>query len=123
MGNSRPRLGLCSVTYRALPAEEVLRLSAAAGLECIEWGADVHAPPSDALALAHVRDLTRDTGLVVASYGAYWRAGVHPVRDLEPVLELLWLMRVGLALHEDRERRNTESGLNLEAGPRGGDKR
>lgn len=47
----------------------------------------------------------------------------HSGFDLEPVLELLWLMRVGLALHEDRERRNTESGLNIEAGPRGGEKR
>jgi ATP-dependent Clp protease ATP-binding subunit ClpC len=38
-------------------------------------------------------------------------ASTHTGDRLEPVLELLWLMRVGLALHEDRERRNTESGL------------
>jgi ATP-dependent Clp protease ATP-binding subunit ClpC len=49
----------------------------------------------------------------------------HTGERLEPVLELLWLMRVGLALHEDRERRNTESGLGLESssrpsGPDGG---
>lgn len=37
----------------------------------------------------------------------------HTGDRLEPVLELLWLMRVGLALHEDRERRNTESGIDL----------
>jgi ATP-dependent Clp protease ATP-binding subunit ClpC len=37
----------------------------------------------------------------------------HTGERLEPVLELLWLMRVGLALHEDRERRNTESGLGI----------
>jgi sugar phosphate isomerase/epimerase len=87
MTSTRPPLGLCSVTYRSLPAEEVVRLSAAAGLACIEWGADVHAPPSDATALARVRDLTLGAGLAVSSYGAYWRAGSHPVRDLEPVLE------------------------------------
>jgi ATP-dependent Clp protease ATP-binding subunit ClpC len=40
----------------------------------------------------------------------------HSGARLEPVLELLWLMRVGLALHEDRERRNTESGLNIDRG-------
>jgi ATP-dependent Clp protease ATP-binding subunit ClpC len=44
----------------------------------------------------------------------------HSGARLEPVLELLWLMRVGLALHEDRERRNTESGLGIDTGPRGG---
>lgn len=53
-----PRLGLCSVTFRALPAAEVLRLGVAAGLDCVEWGADVHAPPSDPAALAELRDRT-----------------------------------------------------------------
>jgi sugar phosphate isomerase/epimerase len=82
----RPQLGLCSVTFRSLPAAEVVRLSVAAGLDCVEWGADVHAPPSDPSALATVRTLTRDAGLRVASYGAYWRAGVHPLAQLRPVL-------------------------------------
>jgi ATP-dependent Clp protease ATP-binding subunit ClpC len=51
-------------------------------------------------------------------------ASTHTGDRLEPVLELLWLMRVGLALHEDRERRNTESSLGLGSeGPGGrGDK-
>jgi 3-dehydroshikimate dehydratase len=82
-----PRLGLCSVTFRALPAAEVLRLCVGAGLDCVEWGADVHAPPSDPVALAELRDRTADAGLRVSSYGAYWRAGVHPLEDLRPVLE------------------------------------
>lgn len=46
--------------------------AAEAGLACIEWGADVHAPPTGDL-----RGLTEATdaaGLAVASYGTYWRA-------------------------------------------------
>ena len=46
--------------------------AAEAGLACIEWGADVHAPPAGDL-----RGLTEATdaaGLAVASYGTYWRA-------------------------------------------------
>lgn len=82
-----PRLGLCSVTFRTLPVEEVVRIGAAAGLECVEWGADVHAPPTDRARLARVRDLTAQAGLRVASYGAYWRAGVDPLDELRPVLE------------------------------------
>lgn len=82
-----PRLGLCSVTFRSLPVPEVLRVSAGAGLDCIEWGADVHAPPADQAALAEVRARTQDAGLRVASYGAYWRAGVNPVDELRPVLD------------------------------------
>lgn len=35
----------------------------------------------------------------------------HSGAQLEPVLSLLWLMRVGLAISEDRERRITDAGL------------
>ena len=44
-----------------------------AGLECIEWGADVHVPPGDLDAARHARAATEAAGLRVASYGSYWR--------------------------------------------------
>lgn len=66
------RPGLCSVTARHLPADRVLGAAAKAGLSCIEWGADVHAPPDgDLSGLARATDAA---GLAVASYGTYWRA-------------------------------------------------
>ena len=68
------RPGLCSVTFRALPAEELVDLAAEAGLESIEWGSDVHARPDGPAGLDHVRKLTEAAGLVVASYGSYYRA-------------------------------------------------
>jgi 3-dehydroshikimate dehydratase len=68
------RPGLCSVTFRELSAEEIVDLATSAGLESIEWGADVHAPPDDPAALERVRKLTEAAGLVVASYGSYYRA-------------------------------------------------
>ena len=37
----------------------------------------------------------------------------HAGARLEPVLELLWLMRVGVKLEEDRERRTTGAGITL----------
>src|SRR2546423_7714470 len=72
---ARLSIGLCSVTYRALPPERVLTLAAAAGLRLVEWGADVHAPPGDVPALRRLRARTTSAGLTVASYGSYWRAG------------------------------------------------
>lgn len=84
---STPQLGLCSVTFRSLSVPDVVRLSAAVGLDCIEWGADLHASPSDRAALAEARARTEDAGLRVASYGSYWRAGLHPVAELAPVLQ------------------------------------
>ena len=70
----RVRAGLCSVTFRSLTAEQVVELAASAGLESIEWGSDVHARPDDLTELDRVRRLTEDAGLVVASYGSYYRA-------------------------------------------------
>lgn len=69
------RAGLCSVTFRALPPERIVGLAAAAGLDVIEWGGDVHVPPGDVCRAAEVARMTADAGLAVASYGSYFRAG------------------------------------------------
>ncbi|MFJ2740863.1 sugar phosphate isomerase/epimerase family protein [Streptomyces sp. NPDC087440] len=68
------RLGLCSVTFRRLPAAEVARHAADAGLAVIEWGADVHAPPQQPDMLRAVREATERHGLTCCSYGSYFRA-------------------------------------------------
>ncbi|MFC7493606.1 MULTISPECIES: sugar phosphate isomerase/epimerase family protein [unclassified Nocardioides] len=68
------RAGLCSVTLRSASVRRVVTLAAEADLACIEWGADVHAPPGGAADLEDVAALTRGAGLAVASYGTYWRA-------------------------------------------------
>ena len=66
---------LLSITFRKLPAEEVVRLAAANGIRAIEWGGDIHAPHRDMAALVQVRDLTRAAGLSVCAYGSYYRIG------------------------------------------------
>ncbi|PRB13071.1 sugar phosphate isomerase/epimerase [Microbacterium sp. MYb62] len=72
---TRIRAGLCSVTFRALEPERIVEIAAAAGLEAIEWGGDVHVPPGDVGRAAAVARATSDAGLAVASYGSYFRAG------------------------------------------------
>jgi 3-dehydroshikimate dehydratase len=67
------RTGLCSVTLRTLPIDGVVEVTAAAGLECIEWGGDVHVPAGDLDAARTARDATMAAGLRVASYGSYYR--------------------------------------------------
>jgi 3-dehydroshikimate dehydratase len=78
--------GLCSVTLRALAADEVVRIAAAAGLESIEWGADVHVPPGDLATAESVRAATMTAGLRIASYGSYHRAGGADEADFRAVL-------------------------------------
>ena len=40
-------LGLVSISFRKHTPEEIIQAVKAAGLSCIEWGSDVHAPPHD----------------------------------------------------------------------------
>lgn len=75
--------GLCSITFRALPADEVLAVAVRAGVEGIEWGADVHVPPGGG---AHVEALaarSRDAGVEVVSYGSYLGMAPAAGRDAE----------------------------------------
>ncbi|MCK2241163.1 MULTISPECIES: sugar phosphate isomerase/epimerase [unclassified Crossiella] len=78
--------GLVSVTFRQLGVPEVVRLTAAAGLEAIEWGGDVHVPAGDLAAAETARELTAAAGLTVAAYGSYYRAGHSDPADLDPVV-------------------------------------
>jgi 3-dehydroshikimate dehydratase len=96
-------LGLCSVTLRALPIEEVVAVAAGAGLECIEWGADVHVPPGDLAAARRAREATERAGLRVASYGSYWRCAgdfgpeVASARELGAPRMRIWAGEAGSA--------------------------
>ncbi|WP_409055700.1 sugar phosphate isomerase/epimerase family protein [Streptomyces sp. SYP-A7185] len=74
-GETVSRPGLCSVTFRQLPAAEVARRAADAGLAAVEWGADVHAPARERDTVRAVRDVSDRYGLACCSYGSYFRAG------------------------------------------------
>jgi sugar phosphate isomerase/epimerase len=63
--------GLCSITFRALTADDVIDVACRAGVDGIEWGADVHAPSVGGPVLAALGARTRDAGLTVVSYGSY----------------------------------------------------
>ena len=71
------KTGLLSVTFRALPPEDIVRIAAEAGLDAIEWGGDIHVPHGDLEKAAEAARLTRAAGLSVRSYGSYYRLGVE----------------------------------------------
>jgi 3-dehydroshikimate dehydratase len=82
------KTGLTSVTFRKLPAEEIVRLAQQAGLHGIEWGGDVHVPHGDVRRARQVQQLTMDAGLEVSSYGSYYRVGCEdPALPFDPLLE------------------------------------
>lgn len=68
-------LGLTSVTFRNKSCEEIIALAKERGLECIEWGGDVHVPVNQLDHALKVGEMTRRAGLKVLSYGSYFRPG------------------------------------------------
>ena len=66
--------GLVSVTFRQLSTREIVSLVRKSGLECIEWGGDIHVPHGDTKAAYETGRMTRDAGIETVSYGSYYRA-------------------------------------------------
>lgn len=76
------RTGLVSVTFRKLPVEQVIALTAQAHLDGIEWGGDVHTPHGDVPTARCVARQTTDAGLAIAAYGSYYRLAESPAQHL-----------------------------------------
>ena len=77
--------GVCSVTFRNKSPKEIIELTARAGLCAIEWGSDVHVREGDVENAKEIRKMTEAAGLLVSSYGSYFRLGSK--RDFTPFLE------------------------------------
>lgn len=75
-------LGLVSVSFRKHSPEEILQATRNAGLSCIEWGSDVHAPCKDIQRLRGIADLQKKYGIACSSYGTYYNPEIHLLADL-----------------------------------------
>jgi len=101
------KTGLVSVSFRGLSPDEIIDLSVRAGLECIEWGGDIHVPPGDFANAEKVGECTRAAGLSVACYGSYYRLTddepgmaervVQTAKALGAPLIRVWAGRLGSA--------------------------
>jgi len=76
------QLGLVSVSFRQESAENVIKAAAQAGLSCIEWGSDVHAPCDDEMGLQEIALLQKQYGITCCSYGTYFRLGLNGIEEL-----------------------------------------
>lgn len=74
--------GLVSISFRSLTPKQIIDAVANAGLACIEWGSDVHAPCHDIPSLQEIARLQKDAGISCCSYGTYFRIGVNTAQEL-----------------------------------------
>lgn len=76
------KLGLVSISFRKHSPLEIILAAKSAGLECIEWGSDVHAPCDDTGKLNSIVALQNEHGIYCSSYGTYFRLGVNGTEEL-----------------------------------------
>lgn len=76
------KTGLVSISFRPLDFEQIINQTKKAGLECIEWGSDVHAPCSDIQRLKNIAHAQSKAGLFCSSYGTYFRLGENDINEL-----------------------------------------
>ena len=62
MNDKQYRLGLVSISFRQHSPREILETMKQAGLTCIEWGSDVHAPCGDEDKLREILALQEEYG-------------------------------------------------------------
>ncbi len=77
------RLGLASVSFRERTPREILTAAVQAGLSCIEWGSDVHAPCNAVEILYEIAAMQKEYGIFCSSYGTYFRLTETPIEELE----------------------------------------
>ena len=82
MKEAKYNLGLVSISFRQHTPSEILKEVKRAGLSCIEWGSDVHAPCQDTEKLRQIAELQKEYGVTCSSYGTYFRLGETPIEEL-----------------------------------------
>lgn len=80
-------LGLVSVSFRSLSSERIIEETKKAGLACIEWGSDIHAPCDDSEKLKKITELQKENGIYCCSYGTYFRLGVNDTAELQKYID------------------------------------
>ena len=69
------QLGFTTVTFRKKTRREVCEIAQKNRIHLLEWGADVHLPPFDPVALQEVLALQKEFQIEANSYGTYYRLG------------------------------------------------
>ncbi len=90
------KLGLVSVSFRKTPPEEILKAMKEAGLSCIEWGSDVHAPCDDRKRLEELVRLQKEYDINCCSYGTYFRIGTSPLKELDKYITAAKLLETDI---------------------------
>lgn len=80
------KIGLCSVTFRKKTAQQVVEIAAAAGVQYIEWGGDVHV--KNLQQARTVKALCDERGILISSYGSYFNCSDYDEKKWREICEI-----------------------------------
>ena len=73
--------GLVSITFRQLTPAQIIDLVKKSGLNCIEWGGDIHAPHGDLKIARSLRQQCADANILLPTYGSYYRTNSNATEN------------------------------------------
>lgn len=88
------KCGLVSISFRDNTPEEIIEAAANAGLDCIEWGSDVHLKADDIPRARQIKSQTLAAGLAMPSYGTYFGIEKPDWDGLEQCLKMADQMEI-----------------------------
>ena len=81
--NTEYKCGIVSVSFREHTPEQIIKAAKEAGLSCVEWGSDIHAPRNNPEALQEIVKLQDEYKVSCSSYGTYFRLGMSDINEQE----------------------------------------
>lgn len=81
------KIGFTSTSFRQIKSiEKVVKIAVSSGAECIEWGGDVHV--RDVQTAKRAKKLCDDAGILITSYGSYYRVGSKNAEEWKNICEI-----------------------------------
>lgn len=77
---NKDKIAFTTVTFRNLSARQICEIAAENKIEYIEWGGDIHLPPTDKEKREEIINLQKEYSLKANSYGSYYRLGQNDIR-------------------------------------------
>lgn len=81
------KFGFTTTTFRNIKnVEKIVKIASEAGVDCIEWGGDVHVRDIET---AHkVKALCDEAGIDICSYGSYYRVGSFDKKEWDKICKI-----------------------------------
>ena len=81
------QIGFTSTSFRQIKnIEKIVKIASHSGADCIEWGGDIHI--KDVQTAKRAKKLCDDAGIIISSYGSYYRVGSKNADEWKNICEI-----------------------------------